>query len=113
MGWERGEDRKRTDGRGLEVNGGQLAAGGLRELRHHTSQGPILSLQPLLHLAQGLNLLYLGEVLQEGGEQRGREEGSVTERNQGRGLMKDRTTEIKREGKRKQKRKTVRKWGQL
>lgn len=40
-----------TDGRGLEVDGGQLAAGRLRELCHHTGQGPVLSLQPLLNLA--------------------------------------------------------------
>lgn len=59
-----------TDGRGLEVDAGQLAAGRLRELCHHSGQGPVLSLQPLLNLPQGLNLLYLGEVLQgeEGGE---------------------------------------------
>ena len=69
---EEGEGRKRrrrrwwTDGRGSEVDAGQLAAGGLRELGHHAGQGPVLSLQPLLNLPQGLNLLYLGEVLQEG-----------------------------------------------
>lgn len=40
-----------TDGRGLEVDGGQLAAGRLRELCHHAGQGPVLSLQPLLNLA--------------------------------------------------------------
>lgn len=40
-----------TDGRGLEVDRGQLAAGRLRELCHHTGQGPVLSLQPLLNLA--------------------------------------------------------------
>lgn len=59
----------RTDGRGSEVDGGQPAAGGLRESGHHAGQGPVLSLQPLLNLPQGLNLLYLGEVLQgpEGG----------------------------------------------
>lgn len=55
-----------TDGRGLEVDGGQLAAGGLRELCQHAGQGPVLSLQPLFNLPQGLNLLYLGEVLQGG-----------------------------------------------
>ncbi len=71
-----------TDGRGLEVDGGQLAAGGLRELGQHAGQGPVLSLQPLFNLPQGLNLLYLWEVLQEGennnhntGEQRKREGG--------------------------------------
>lgn len=47
----------------LEVAGGQLAAGRLGELGHHAGQGPVLSLQPLLNLPQGLNLLYLGEVL--------------------------------------------------
>lgn len=51
-------------GRGSEVDGGQPAAGGLRESGHHAGQGPVLSLQPLLNLPQGLNLLYLGEVLQ-------------------------------------------------
>lgn len=65
-----GEERKRrwwwTDGRGLEVDGGQLAAGGLRELGQHAGQGPVLGLQPLFNLPQGLNLLYLGEVLQGG-----------------------------------------------
>lgn len=80
-GWEGGgevkkkEEEKRrwwwTDGRGLEVDGGQLAAGGLRELCQHAGQGPVLGLQPLFNLPQGLNLLYLGEVLQEegGGQQ--------------------------------------------
>lgn len=79
MGWTRGKVRKRkreerkrrwrcwTDGRGLEVDGGKLAAGGLRELGQHAGQGPVLSLQPLFNLPQGLNLLYLGEVLQGGG----------------------------------------------
>lgn len=67
------EERKRrwrcwTDGRGLEVDGGKLAAGGLRELGQHTGQGPVLSLQPLFNLPQGLNLLYLWEVLQGGGQ---------------------------------------------
>lgn len=69
-----------TDGLGLEVDGGQLAAGRLRELCQHAGQGPVLSLQPLFNLPQGLNLLYLGEVLQGGennnhntGEQRERE----------------------------------------
>lgn len=68
-----GEEERRDGGgqrRDLEVNGGQLAAGRLRELRHHSGQGPILSLQPLLGLPQGLNLLYLGEVLQGGVEDR-------------------------------------------
>lgn len=51
----------------LEVGVGQLAAGRLRKLRHHAGQGPVLGLQPLLDLPQGLNLLYLGEVLQGGG----------------------------------------------
>lgn len=70
-GEERRKDGGGQTGRGLEVNGGQLAAGRLRELRHHAGQGPILSLQPLLDLPQGLNLLYLGEVLQwRGGGQR-------------------------------------------
>lgn len=74
-----------TDGRGLEVDGGQLAAGGLRELCQHAGQGPVLSLQPLFNLPQGLNLLYLGEVLQGGktttttGEQRERERGGQRE----------------------------------
>jgi len=72
IGLGRGEVRRKkrkrwwTDGCGLEVDGGQLAAGRLRKLCHHTGQGPILSLQPLLNLPQGLNLLYLGEVLQGG-----------------------------------------------
>lgn len=57
----------------LEVDAGQLAAGRLRELCHHTGQGPVLSLQPLLSLPQGLNLLYLGEVLQGGGGGRRKE----------------------------------------
>lgn len=116
----------------LEVDGGQLAAGGLRELCQHAGQGPVLSLQPLFNLPQGLNLLYLGEVLQEGennnhntGKQR-EESGSdrVTEeegmRFKRRGLMKDRTIKLiekrgrrKRRKKGKQKRKTVRKWGQI
>lgn len=64
------EEKRRwwwTDGRGLEVDGGQLAAGGLRELCQHAGQGPVLGLQPLFNLPQGLNLLYLGEVLQEEG----------------------------------------------
>lgn len=64
---EEGQEKRRrwwwTDGRGLEVDGGQLAAGGLRELCQHAGQGPVLSLQPLLNLPQGLNLFYLGEVL--------------------------------------------------
>lgn len=55
-----------TDGRGLEVDGGQLAAGGLRKLGQHAGQGPVLGLQPLFNLPQGLNLLYLREVLQGG-----------------------------------------------
>lgn len=42
-----------------------MAAGGLGELGHHAGQGPVLCLQPLLNLPQSLNLLYLGEVLQE------------------------------------------------
>ena len=46
-------------------SGGQVAAGGLRQLGNHAGQGPVLSLQPLLNLPQGLDLLYLGEVLQE------------------------------------------------
>ena len=49
----------------LQVNGGQVAAGGLGQLGNHAGQGPVLSLQPLLNLPQGLDLLYLGEVLQE------------------------------------------------
>lgn len=63
---EEGEGGRRwwTDGRGLEVDGGQLAAGGLRELGQHAGQRPVLGLQPLFNLPQGLNLLYLGEVLQ-------------------------------------------------
>lgn len=89
----------RTDGRGSEVDGGQPAAGGLRESGHHAGQGPVLSLQPLLNLPQGLNLLYLGEVLQGpgGGGERGH-----TQKNKTRGgdavggLMKDGRTEIKR-----------------
>lgn len=53
---EKKEEKQRrrwwqTNGRGLEVDGGQLAAGRLRELRHHAGQGPVLSLQPLLNLA--------------------------------------------------------------
>lgn len=76
VGWGRWGGRRRrkrrrwwwTNGRGLEVDGGQLAAGGLRELCQDAGQGPVLSLQPLLHLPQGLNLLYLGEVLQGGGQ---------------------------------------------
>lgn len=55
----------------LEVDGGQLAAGGLRELGQHAGQRPVLSLQPLFNLPQGLNLLYLGEVLQGGNKKRG------------------------------------------
>lgn len=54
----------------LEVGAGQLAAGRLRQLRHHAGQGPVLGLQPLLDLPQGLNLLYLGEVLQGGARSR-------------------------------------------
>lgn len=79
-----------TDGRGLEVDGRQLAAGGLRELCQHAGQGPVLSLQPLFNLPQGLNLLYLGEVLQGGKtttttqenkeREGGREGGSESER---------------------------------
>lgn len=61
---------RRTEGRGLEVDGGQPAAGGLRELGQHPGQRPVLSLQPLFDLPQGLNLLYLGEVLQQGGARR-------------------------------------------
>lgn len=60
---KRKRKRRRTDGRGSEVDGGQPAAGGLRESGHHAGQGPVLSLQPLFNLPQGLNLLYLGEVL--------------------------------------------------
>lgn len=62
---KKGEKRRwwRTDGRGSEVDGGRPAAGGLGESGHHAGQGPVLSLQPLLNLPQGLNLLYLGEVL--------------------------------------------------
>lgn len=90
--------RWRTDGRGSEVDGGRPAAGGLRESGHHAGQGPVLSLQPLLNLPQGLNLLYLGEVL------RGRrgEGGGRAEKNKTRGgdvaggLMKDGRTEINR-----------------
>lgn len=59
-----------TEGRGLEVDGGQRAAGGLRELGQHPGQRPVLGLQPLFDLPQGLNLLYLGEVLQQGGARR-------------------------------------------
>lgn len=90
--------RWRTDGRGSEVDGGRPAAGGLRESGHHAGQGPVLSLQPLLNLPQGLNLLYLGEVL------RGRrgEGGGRAEKNKTRGgdvaggLMKDGRKEINR-----------------
>lgn len=67
----------------LEVDGGQLAAGGLGELCHHAGQGPVLSLQPLLNLPQGLNLLYLGEVLQGGknnNHKQGRKETARKER---------------------------------
>lgn len=70
----------RTDGRGSEVDGGRPAAGGPREPGHHAGQGPVLSLQPLLNLPQGLNLLYLGEVLR--GEER---EGGGAEKNKTRG----------------------------
>lgn len=92
-----------TDGRGLEVDGGQLAAGGLRKLGQHAGQGPVLGLQPLFNLLQGLNLLYLREVLQGGennkhntGEQRKREGRRRWKDGRGamclrRGLMKDRT----------------------
>lgn len=59
-----------TEGPGLEVDSGQLAAGGLRELGQHPGQRPVLGLQPLFDLPQGLNLLYLGEVLQQGGARR-------------------------------------------
>lgn len=76
---ERWRRRWWTNGRGLEVDAGQPAAGGLRELCHHAGQGPVLSLQPLLDLPQGLNLLYLGEVLQEGGRE-GRKHGEGRER---------------------------------
>lgn len=90
MGLGRGKVRKKkerrsrwrwrwTDGRGLEVDGGQLAAGGLRELCQHAGQGPVLCLQPLLNLPQGLNLLYLGEVLQ-GGENNNHNTGKQKER---------------------------------
>lgn len=79
------EERKRrwwwTDGRGLEVDGGQLAAGGLRELGQHAGQGPVLGLQPLFNLPQGLNLLYLGEALQGGGG--GRRRGGDNNHNTG------------------------------
>lgn len=94
-GWEGGgevkkkEEEKRrwwwTDGRGLEVDGGQLAAGGLRELCQHAGQGPVLGLQPLFNLPQGLNLLYLGEVLQE--------EGGGGDNNHNRGEQKERERE--------------------
>lgn len=87
----------------LQVDGRQPAAGGLRELCQDAGQRPVLSLQPLFNLPQGLNLLYLGEVLQGGRETRtrpqedretgegGRKNGiggrkCVTEK----GLMKDR-----------------------
>lgn len=100
------KERKRrwwcwTDGRGLEVDGGKLAAGGLRELGQHAGQGPVLSLQPLFNLPQGLNLLYLGEVLQGGGggqpqhrrtkKERGGGRETHREKEIRRGLMKDRT----------------------
>lgn len=55
-----------TEGRGSEVDSGQLAAGGLCELGQNPGQRPVLSLQPLFDLPQGLNLLYLREVLQWG-----------------------------------------------
>lgn len=93
---EGGQEKRRrwwwTDGRGLEVDGGQLAAGGLRELCQHAGQGPVLSLQPLLNLPQGLNLFYLGEVLQggktttttqENKEKGGKEEGENGRRGKG------------------------------
>lgn len=86
-----GRSRKRrwwwTDGRGLEVDGGQLAAGGLRELCQHAGQGPVLSLQPLFNLPQGLNLLYLGEVLQEGEKQQPQHR--RTRREEGRGRQRE------------------------
>lgn len=72
-----------TDGRGLEVDGGQPAAGGLRELGQHTGQRPVLGLQPLFNLPQGLNLLYLGEVLQGGG---GRDDNHDGEQREGGGM---------------------------
>lgn len=85
-----GRSRRRrwwwTDGRGLEVDGGQLAAGGLRELCQHAGQGPVLSLQPLFNLPQGLNLLYLGEVLQEGEKQQPQHR--RTRREEGRGRQR-------------------------
>lgn len=69
--WKDGGTDGQRDGRkgrrGLEVDGGQPAAGGLRELGQHAGQRPVLGLQPLFDLPQGLNLLYLGEVLQQGG----------------------------------------------
>lgn len=90
-GDDEGKGRKRrrwrTDGCGSEVDGGQPAAGRLRESGHHAGQGPVLSLQPLLDLPQGLNLLYLGEVLQ-GDKQ---DQRSVVG-----GLMEDGRTETKR-----------------
>lgn len=63
----------------LEVDGGQLAAGGLRELGQDAGQRPVLSLQPLFNLPQGLNLLYLGEVLQGGNKERGGRKGMAEE----------------------------------
>lgn len=65
-----GQMDRGTEGRGLEVDGRQPAAGGLRELGQHPGQRPVLGLQPLFDLPQGLNLLYLGEVLQQGGARR-------------------------------------------
>lgn len=93
---KRKRKRWRTDGRGSEVDGGRPAAGGLRESSHHAGQGPVLSLQPLLNLPQGLNLLYLGEVLRgrrgKGGQKKNKTRGGDVAG----GLMKDGRTEINR-----------------
>lgn len=105
---KKGEKRRwwRTDGRGSEVDGGRPAAGGLGESGHHAGQGPVLSLQPLLNLPQGLNLLYLGEVLMGRGGARTRpEEGGgcgrrVNERRED-GNYKKRGTDRRKRGRRK------------
>lgn len=88
-----------TDGLGLEVDGGQLAAGRLRELCQHAGQGPVLSLQPLFNLPQGLNLLYLGEVLQGGKTTTTTQESKERERGKEEAEMEGESERSAREGK--------------
>ena len=80
----------------LQVHCRQRAAGGGGgsggELCHNARQGAVLRLQPLVMLPQGLNLLYLVEVLQEnhntgerGGERQREEKSSDGQGGEGQG----------------------------